>query len=390
MVVFENPGILDVPNAMIFGISAKQDDTAIGYFGTGLKYAVAVCLREGLSVSIVSNGNNYVFGTKSIVFRGKIFDAVTLNGNELSFTTELGKNWQLWMAYREFYCNALDESGHVHQNPAHITTNNSTYVRVKGNAFDEVHYSRDTFILNTEPLAETSKLDIHPKRSNALFYKKIKVHESIKPFAYTYNFKCNVDLTEDRTAAKPYSMEWDMRSAICKLHDEGLLEAIFTVGPNYKEHDMDFANEYDVTDEFMTVARRLNKNFAANLNPSIRRLVNKWSKDDWTVDLFTPTTQQQKVVDKAVAFLKRAGYDVDKYPILFKKHLGDRILAMMHEKTIYISERAISQGTKQLASTLYEEYVHAETSLEDETYELQTYLFDRVISLHEELLGEVL
>jgi hypothetical protein len=47
-------------------------------------------------------------------------------------------------------------------------------------------------------------------------------------------------------------------------------------------------------------------------------------------------------------------------------------------------------GAKQAASTLIEEFLHLRHGWKDCTRELQTYLFERLVSLGEELAGEPL
>ena len=112
-VYFSNNEELDPISITTFGINAKNNDSAIGYFGTGLKYAIAIILREGCKIAINSCGNSYKFSLKEQTIRGKSFSVICMNGNPLGFTTELGKNWELWMAYRELHCNTLDEGGTI-------------------------------------------------------------------------------------------------------------------------------------------------------------------------------------------------------------------------------------------------------------------------------------
>ena len=44
-VSFITPGQIDLENVFTFGISAKESDNPIGFFGTGLKFAIATLLR---------------------------------------------------------------------------------------------------------------------------------------------------------------------------------------------------------------------------------------------------------------------------------------------------------------------------------------------------------
>ena len=49
MIIFQNKGLIDVHAISIMGVSVKEDNS-IGFFGTGLKYAIAVLLREGIKI----------------------------------------------------------------------------------------------------------------------------------------------------------------------------------------------------------------------------------------------------------------------------------------------------------------------------------------------------
>jgi len=47
-------------------------------------------------------------------------------------------------------------------------------------------------------------------------------------------------------------------------------------------------------------------------------------------------------------------------------------------------------GTKMIAATLLEEHIHLKLKLKDYTVNMQNYLFEKIISLGEELVGEPL
>ena len=63
-VIFENPGEIDPLAIRTFGVSVKEGDNPIGFFGTGLKYALAILLRTGHQVSMQAGELTLAFGTK--------------------------------------------------------------------------------------------------------------------------------------------------------------------------------------------------------------------------------------------------------------------------------------------------------------------------------------
>jgi hypothetical protein len=90
-VIFENDGEIDAAAIRTFGVSVKQGDNPIGFFGTGLKYALAILLRTGHSVAIQSGLEKHRFALKDVTIRGETFQVVTMNRRELGFTTQ---GWQ--------------------------------------------------------------------------------------------------------------------------------------------------------------------------------------------------------------------------------------------------------------------------------------------------------
>lgn len=76
---FHNPGEIDIRGATIAGLSAKEGDNPIGFFGTGLKYSIASVLRWGGSIKIYSSQTQYSFGASELEFRGKSFSQVMLH-----------------------------------------------------------------------------------------------------------------------------------------------------------------------------------------------------------------------------------------------------------------------------------------------------------------------
>ena len=99
------------PNAFkLIGASSKRNDqTKIGFFGSGLKYAMAFLLREEIEFKIYSGKTEVKVTTKSVTHRDQEFQVIQVDGEDTSMTTEMGPKWKHWGAVREVYCNAVDE-----------------------------------------------------------------------------------------------------------------------------------------------------------------------------------------------------------------------------------------------------------------------------------------
>ena len=121
MIKIYNEGEMDfIQSISLLGASVKQTEDAIGLFGSGVKYALALAAREGVDVTLVSGSRILDLETRPEVFRGKTFKRLVLKdrvSNEVyptSLTEDFGKeDWNdLWFLFREFYSNALDEKDH--------------------------------------------------------------------------------------------------------------------------------------------------------------------------------------------------------------------------------------------------------------------------------------
>ena len=101
------------------------------------------------------------------------------------------------------------------------------------------------------------------------------------------------------------------------------------------------------------------------------------------------TDRQKKQVEKCVAFLGLAGYEVTQ-PIFLVKTEKERIIGQAVDGEIHLMETAFERGTFDLAYTILEEYAHCVTGLKDETRALQDWLFRQIILQCEKVVDEIL
>src|SRR5262245_51500671 len=114
MLMIQNDGEVDINALLLVGASTKEgDDTKIGFFGSGNKYAIACLLRNHISFIIYAGLRRMEVTTEQVTLRDQQFDRVCIDGQPTSLTTRMGPQWTPWMALREFACNAIDEGGYV-------------------------------------------------------------------------------------------------------------------------------------------------------------------------------------------------------------------------------------------------------------------------------------
>ena len=198
MISLINDGEIDLKTITTMGVNVKSNENSIGFFGTGLKYAIAVFLRENIDFCLYIGARKYEFFTEVEAIRGKDFDVCYMSGPydsiNLGFTTELGKNWQIWQAYREIHSNCLDEKGQIINSSAvHGKEGKTTFL--VGIDPDQI---KDVFLDCADPLYSDESIEIFTGKCDFIYYQGIKAKILDRPSAYTYNIKQKCDLTEDR------------------------------------------------------------------------------------------------------------------------------------------------------------------------------------------------
>lgn len=398
MIVFENPQEIDLCAISTFGVSVKEGENPIGFFGTGLKYAIAVLLRTGHEITIYSGLSVVDFGIRRGMVRGQEFDFITMAIDQgkpvdIGFTTQLGKQWELWMAYREIACNCKDEGGTISQRQsAPPPVAGATAIIVNGHEFESVYADRHQFILEDQPSMLLGSIELRRRPGNAYFYRGVRVHKLGDTGMFTYNDTSYLDLTEDRTAKYQFEPRSRIAFAYLKCDDERLLKTVLMAENNTLEGKLDFHSYGTPASEaFLRTVGKLSQDRLTKINISA---VQVWR--DATNKLVTPRTivltpVQRKTLNKALDFCSRIGFNVrDSYPISIVESLGSETLGMAMDDTIFIAARTFDMGTKYVAGTLVEEYLHLRHGYSDCSREMQNFLFDRLMSIGEELTGEPL
>lgn len=394
MIVFRNRGLIDLTAVRTLGVSVKEEG-AIGYFGTGLKFAIATILRGGGTIAIYRGKQKHRFGSVEKEVRGKPFHVVTMDGQELGFTTTLGRDWKPWMAFRELACNALDEGGrfYAERDSVGAIADDETVVAVHAEEIEDAYYGRGEILLESPPIYANDYIEIRPGSSRFLYYRNVRVGTLDWPSTYTYNVLRKIDLTEDRTVKYGWEADAFITSGLAMCDREDLLAEALSCGEQFYEHQLTFREHHKPSPAFLKVAAGLRGRLdnIAKANSSALSLARLLSLSDLgpseSVSLH-PVEQDR--FDRARAFLATAGYDLTDYPITIVEDLGEGIYGLAKEDRIFIAKAAFQKGTKEVASTLLEEFVHLKTGYADMTRQLQTWLFDELLLQTEKAAGVAL
>ena len=398
MIVFQNQGEIDIRSISTFGVSVKETENPIGFFGTGLKYAIAVLLRTGHKVTVHAGLAAVRFGVQRDEVRGQEFEFVTMAVNDgepaaIGFTTELGKQWDLWMAFREIACNCKDEGGVGRfTKTAPAPEAGSTQIIVEGQDFEAVFADSHVYILADEPQAIVGATEVRNRRSSFLYYRGVRVMELPRPALYTYNLNTKLDLTEDRTVRNPWDAFHRIAQAVLQSEDSRYIRACVTANDDTLEGGLDLHGwGYTPSEQFLSTVGDVLRDRMFKVNPSALKVWRDATRQDIQFRELTLTKVQRISMNKAVQFCERMGFDVSSYPIKAVESLGEGGIGLARDGVIYVAERAFEMGgAKQLASTLIEEFLHLRHGWKDCTRELQNYLFEKLVSVGEELAGEPL
>lgn len=414
-VIFENQGTLPIQAITTMGVSVKEKDDAIGYFGTGLKYAIAVLLREGQRIVIGTDGQWFEFQARKATIRGQDFDVVWMtsldheNGEapqekELGFTTLLGQNWKVWQAYRELYCNAIDEkdgevftgSGdEIYRSVTNDAPKGRTLVIVEGKKFMEVHQDREHYLIDKDekPYQQTILCDAYHGTGSGLYYRGIRIADLRRPAMYRYNLKGHVELTEDRTLKYEFRGAWSVMSLVMASTDVEFIKKVLMAPRDSFEFKFDYLDtSYSPGPAFLEAVGQLREEVGdSKVNPSAVRLhKERVARFILPTESDPMTSVQQKMLERGKTACGVLGCSMDLFPIIYVESLGENILGKAENNTIYLSKLAFDRGTKIVAGTLYEEYIHLKHKLDDYTLEMQNYLVDALMSAAENLTGEPL
>jgi hypothetical protein len=261
----------------------------------------------------------------------------------------------------------------------------------------DVWHERDRYFIDFDrdrPAVKTQYLEAYEARQRSVFYRGIKIHETQLPTIFKYNLSEKVTLTEDRTLKYVHTLDDILERNIISSTDADFIRQSLTSGELTHEGQLDFDGHYfgvELSDEFKTVCADLLIRMPTNVNKKAIRFYQNRTNSQQDLSPCAITKVQQMQLDRAIAFVTKLGCGyLDIYPVTVVRWIGQGIHGLAKDGRIYIGAECFDRGTKYVASTLYEEYTHCHHGFGDLTRDMQTHLFDRIITMGEEINGEPL
>ena len=180
---------------------------------------------------------------------------------------------------------------------------------------------------------------------------------------------------------------------ICRIKEVSLLRRIINADRDTFEAQLDFdwlnyQATPEISEEFEQVLEEGYESNNQKMNKTAhmyyRTLKDKKALLHYKEEPLSPVEQIQ--MSKCLKIIPDIFHDFNDYPIMVVKSLGATIHAFADKDQgrIVVSKSAFKFGTKYLMSTLIEEYMHLKTGYGDQARELQTYLFDSIVTIIED------
>jgi hypothetical protein len=434
-ILIQNDGEIESNSFELIGASTKRnDETKIGFFGSGLKYSIAFMMRNNIEFKIFSGVNELVFTTQEEILKTQSFKRICIDGKPTSYTTTMGPTWELqWYVLREIYCNAIDEGSCQMVKSTEIVEPSQGKTRIYIELtpiLESVINNWDAYFSDErEPLFKCDKvhtsymystiqeqpIKVYRKTNGALFRKGVKVGGNDK---FKFDYECEfVDINEDRTAKHLHSLNYGFASMAIQMSNENWLLSILrdaTCGEYYalqgtsvygevNEKWIQFSYDYllvvkEVSGKYANKiaespkeALYIPSSFALELKNRLPEVIilgmGKISKD-CAFEEIQLTPKMDFLLKEVLKSLEEMKYPVP-YHISVAEFMEERILgkADIESKTIYIADKTFDMGRRELALTLMEECEHIKSKAEDETREFQTHIFSQWLKSMEESNG---
>jgi len=378
VVSLTNAGLIPIEAVTTMGVSAKDGENPIGFFGTGLKYAVSSLLRMGHRITIWRGLDRYDFTAQRGAVRGKEFDFVVMRGPEgeqrLGFTTHLGAKWEMWQVFREVYSNCLDEGGSL-AFAAIEPRADWTTIHVTGETFAEAARERSKYFLPSPPIYSGSLVDIHEGRTCGLYYRGVLVTKLPKHSGLTYNITSAVDLTEDRTLKHEWMAGGYIAHTLAACTDPTIIRRAVGDPDGYEAH-LSFSDLGEVFAD--TVLTMCETGGVASVAGTAVKAAELWAQRQARVKPCDLSGRELHEVEDAKRFLASIGYPITA-PVTFTETLGADVFGMAKDDRIYIARVTLARGGNFLIGTLLEEQLHISHGFRDESRRFQDFLIDMVV-----------
>lgn len=397
----------------LIGASTKREDSSkIGFFGSGLKYAIAVLLQNNIDFKIYSGINEIKITTKTKSFRGNDFESICINGKETSLTTTMGADWKPWFAVREIYCNAIDEGKYSADIASGIKPQKGkTQFYIEMNEkLDEMMQDWPRYFSDKRTdliqATENSKIFKSKLGDRVIIYRKgIQCLESWGNSLFDYDLSW-AEINESRVLKDTWTTKKKLAQGLAVNANAQVIKTLLDNITSYsfeknlywddvKMFNMEWLNQisnktlipHEISGYFADQYTEMSSiTLPSSLTESLKRYfgdkvkVAGTKKSSYSSDMIIePNTKEKKLIEKSIKFIKTF-YPQFNFPIKLCKFQERNRLGEALDGEILLSPTLFEYGTRQVVATILEESFHLKSGFGDNTRGFQDYLINQLIT----------
>jgi hypothetical protein len=379
----ENNGMITAEDLKYIGSSTKRgNDSKIGQFGSGWKFALAWILRNDLSIRIFSGIKEIVVDFEIKNHRDNLVKVLTVDGQETSITSGMGEiDWKGWMALREIVSNAIDEGGEKVStlfNPEinGVEDKTSIFIEMNGELADILRNFDSYFAFERKPSYSHDGFKLYKKPTSSqtiVFRKGIRCWERANS-SFDFCFE-NITINESRLSSDSefyYSFKKEFRKIKSPTIFLDLLKEMpLSALPDLTEEMLPIMVELLQTNKFKP---RIAETLAGVLISGIT------IPDTWYTklrdlglmeDIFEQVLGKKStngnfyILEEHTAMSKKLSYELSAVlpiSLVIVKFLDDSVCAFK-DGVFYLSEKSVSSNLEEVFATLM--YSSSRTDLQD-------------------------
>lgn len=263
------------------GLSTKRDDdSTIGQFGSGIKYAPILALRKEIDFAIFGQDEDGLYELR--------YTPVNIKGIEVihydygthkipsSFTVDAGKlSWESeWQIYREVVSNAKDSAitpsdwGFEFVTEAkHHYGEFSVFISATPE-MRSIASKHEYYYCDNTPVFHRYNDDISILKNNygnlAIYCKSVLVHEDDQETSYFHYNVNSAKLNEERKLANYYSLQYDIARAIVSMTNKEAIDEVLqnTIGDDpYDSNSTEFWSFSTTAYEYLKASKMWQERF---------------------------------------------------------------------------------------------------------------------------------
>jgi len=407
-----NTGLMQVEALTLMGASTKDGKTTIGEFGSGNKYALAYFLRNGYEVLIFIGHEQVRISTEERTFRCQTFNVILINEKETSLTAEMGKDWELWQAIREIYCNAVDEGKSffgIVDEVTHEETETVFYISLSAELEQLFFNINDYIALTKEVLFENHLGKIYRKHgAKAGIYRRgIKVFDTQDESIFDYDFP-NIEINESRVVKYSWEVGEKMWQLLFSCDNKNIIREVLQnvkdtkyienqidnnfcyITDNMKDEWVDAIPEKSIAPRSMgghvkdedkpktiflpdVLYNRMAARNGEMVSESFKKSVAGVYKEEVLSEL------EKQILKDVLYFLTECKFELP-YEVKVVNFANQKIMGSVDGNTILLSRVAFDKGKQYVVNTIIEEYIHIKYGVRDETRAFQDASIDLLIT----------